>query len=251
VLDGSGHPVQGLAAPDFTVLENGKPQKLARFEAVGNLPLTLGITLDTSFSMASSLTEAKQAAAGFVKNLLTPRDRCFTLSFATRPELLLPPIDDPEAVAQSLDGLQAFGRTALYDAILASLYYFRAQKGQRALVLLTDGEDSGSGTTWEDALEYARRSGVAIYPIGLGLSEVKPAARAKLVALAEATGGRHFFIDRATELAGVYDRIEEELRSRYLLAFHSDQPADKNGFRDLGVKVKRGLKARVSRGIYP
>lgn len=250
VVDGSGHPVRGLGAGDFTVLEGGKPQTLARFEAVENLPLSLGIAIDTSFSMASSLTEARQAAAGFVKNLLTPRDRCFVLSFATRPELLLPPIDDAEAVANALEDLGAFGRTALYDGILASLYYFRAQKGQRALVLLTDGEDSTSGTSWEDALEYSRRSGVAIYPIGLGIPEAKSGVRSKLITLAEATGGRVFFIDHATELAGIYERIEEELRSRYFLAHYSEQPADKNGFRDLEVKVKRG-KARVSRGVYP
>ncbi|HSG38769.1 MAG TPA: VWA domain-containing protein, partial [Thermoanaerobaculia bacterium] len=132
---------------------------------------------------------------------------------------------------------------------LASLYYFRAQKGQRALVLLTDGEDSASGASWEDALEYARRSGVAVYPIGLGDTNVRN--RAMLTTLAEVTGGRAFFIESATELSGVYDRIEKELRSRYFLAYHSEQPADKNGFRDVEVKVKRGMKARVSRGMYP
>lgn len=248
-LDGSGHPVQGLDAADFTVLEGGKPQKVVRFEAVDNLPLSLGIAIDTSFSMASSLSEAERAAAGFARNLLTPRDRCFVLSFGGRPELLLPPVDDAEAVALHLDGLGAFGRTALYDGILASLYYFRAQKGQRALVLLTDGEDTVSGSSWEDTLEYARRSGVAVYTIGLG--DTGAPSRSKLIALAEATGGRAFFIERAAELAGVYDRIEEELRSRYFLAFYSERPADKAGLRDVEVKLKRGLKARVSRGLSP
>lgn len=248
-LDGSGRPAQGLDAGDFTVAEDGRPRKLARFEAVDDLPLSLGIAMDTSFSMASSLTEAQRAAAGFVKNLLEPADRCFALSFGGRPELLVPPVDDPEAVSRSLEGLGAYGRTALYDGLLASLYYFRAQRGQRALVLLTDGEDTASGTSWEDALEYARRSGVAVYPIGL--SDVGMANRSRLSTLADVTGGRAFFIERATELSGVYEQIEKELRSRYLLAYYSDQPADKNGLRNVEVKMKRGLKARVSRGIYP
>jgi Ca-activated chloride channel family protein len=245
-LDSSGHPVRGLPASDFEVLEAGKPQQIVRFEQVDNLPLSLGIAIDTSFSMASSLVEAQRAAAGFVHHLLTPRDRCFTLEFGGRPALLVPPVDDAEAVALSLEGLRAFGRTAFYDGVITALYYFRAERGQRALVVLTDGEDTISSSSWEDALAYARRSGVAIYPIGLG--ELKRGPRDKLEALAEATGGRAFFVDRADELAGAYGRIGEELRSRYFLAYNADRPADANGYRPIEVRVKHGLKARVSPG---
>ena len=248
-LDSGGHPVRGLPAADFEVLEAGKPQKIVRFEQVDNLPLSLGIAIDTSFSMASSLIEAERAAAGFVHNLLTPRDRCFTLQFGGRPSLLVPPVDDAEAVGLSLEGLRAFGRTAFYDGVITALYYFRAERGQRALVVLTDGEDTISSSSWEDSLAYARRSGVAIYTIGLG--NLKRGPRAKLTELADATGGRAFFVDRADELAGVYSLISEELRSRYFLAYNADQPADANGFRPIEVRVKRGLRARVSPGMYP
>ncbi|MBW8875483.1 MAG: VWA domain-containing protein [Acidobacteria bacterium] len=250
VLDGAGHPVQGLPATDFEVREGGRPQKLSRFEQVGNLPLSLGIVIDTSFSMASSLHEAQRAATGFIKHLVTPRDRCFTLSFSSRPVLLMPPVDDAEAAALSLEGITAYGRTALYDAVLASLYYFRAQHGQRALVILTDGADTFSHSTWEDALGYARRSGVALYTIGLGLKQHERGPKAKLIELAESTGGRAFFIDRAEDLASAYGQIEAELRSRYYLAYQSDRPADKDGFREIEVRTKKG-RARVSRGVYP
>lgn len=245
-VDGSGHPVQGLQASDFEVLEAGKPQKIVRFEQVDNLPLSLGIAIDTSFSMASSLVEAQRAAAGFVHHLLTPKDRGFALQFGGRPELIVPPVDDAEAIALALEGVRAFGRTTFYDAVITSLYYFRAERGQRALVMLTDGEDTASGTTWEDALAYARKSGVTIYTIGLGKGP-----ESKLMELAEVTGGRAYFIDRADQLSGTYSRIEEELRSRYLLTYNSDRPADENGFRPVEVRVKKGLKARVSRGTYP
>ncbi|HEV7508197.1 MAG TPA: VWA domain-containing protein [Thermoanaerobaculia bacterium] len=250
VLDLGGHPIQGLPATDFEVREGGRPQKLTRFEQVGNLPLSLGIAIDTSFSMASSLSEAHRAAAGFVKHLVTPRDRCFTLSFSSRPVLLMPPVDDAEAVGLSLEGLKAYGRTALYDAVLASLYYFRAQHGQRALVILTDGADTFSHASWEDALGYARRSGVAIYTIGLGLKTFERSAKNKLIELADVTGGRAFFIDKADELTSAYSQIEAELRSRYYLAYQSDRPADKDGFREIDVHTRKG-KARVSRGVYP
>jgi hypothetical protein len=118
-------------------------------------------------------------------------------------------------------------------------------------VLLTDGEDTASSTSWEDALEYARRSGVSVYAIGLGLPELRLGPRGKLADLAQATGGRVFFIDGAGELAGVYGQIEAELRSRYYLAYAADQPADANGFRPIEVRTRRGLKARLSRGSYP
>lgn len=252
VTDGAGRPVQGLTADDFEVLEKGKRQTLAKFERVENLPLTLGLVLDTSSSMASSLDEAQRAAAGFLTNLLTPRDRSFAVGFASRPYLLMPPTDDAEAVAQSLEGLRSIGATALHDALITGLYYFRATRGQRALVLLSDGDDTASNAAWKDTLEFARRSGAAIYVIGLGIAPVDLDVRAKLNNLAEATGGRSFYIGRAEELAAVYDQIEEELRSRYLLAYDSDQAAGDEGYREVEVRVKkRGLKARASRGYYP
>jgi VWFA-related protein len=250
-LDAQGHPVRGLPGSDFEVVEGGKPQRIVRFEQVDDLPLSLGIAVDTSFSMASSLDEAERAAAGFVHHLLTPRDRCFTLQFGGRPALLMPPVDDAEAVALSLEGLRSFGRTYLHDGVITALYYFRAERGQRALVLLTDGDDTASATSWDDVLAYARRSGVAVYAIGLGIGELKLGPRGKLVELAEATGGRAFFVDRADELAGVYGRIGEELRSRYFIAYSADRPAGANGHRAVEVRVRKGLKARVSRGMYP
>ncbi|HXO41924.1 MAG TPA: VWA domain-containing protein, partial [Thermoanaerobaculia bacterium] len=112
VLDGSGQLARGLTADDFEVLENGQPQKIAKFELVENLPLTLGILIDTSGSMASSLGEAQRAAGGFLERMVRPGDRCFTLTFSDRPVLRMPLTDDPRAAAQSLERLQADGSTS-------------------------------------------------------------------------------------------------------------------------------------------
>jgi VWFA-related protein len=251
VTDSSGGLIRGLTADDFQVLEAGRPQTVARFELVENLPLTLGFAIDTSVSMSSSLTEAQRAAQGFLQKL-QPHDRAFAVGFSSRPYLVMPPTDDVEAVSQSLEGLRAMGRTAIHDALVTSLYYFRGYRGQRALVLLTDGEDTSSNTPWEKALEYARRSGVAVYTVGLNVPVIKPEVRGHLAELAEATGGKVFYVDRAEELAGVYGEIEHELRSRYYLAYNSDKPEDEEpgGYRPIEVKVKRG-KARTMRGYYP
>jgi Ca-activated chloride channel family protein len=242
--------VRGLTADDFQVLEDGKPQKLAKFEQVENLPLTLGLVIDTSISMATSLGEAQRAGSSILHNLMTPKDRAFAIGFSFQPYLVMPPTDDVEGVSQALEGLRAHGRTALNDALVTGLYYFRSTKGQRALILLTDGDDTGSSTPWPTALEYARRSGVAIYAVGLNIPLRDREARGHLSELAASSGGRVFFVARADELTGVYAQIEQELRSRYLLAYNSDRKADDLGFRPVEVKVKRG-KARTARGYYP
>ncbi len=250
VTDASGQNVRGLTVDDFQVLEAGKPQKIAKFEHVENLPLTLGFLVDTSISMATSLGEAQRAAANILHNLMTPKDRAFAIGFSFQPYLVMPPTDDVEGVIEALEGLRAHGRTAVHDALVTGLYYFRSTKGQRAMILLTDGGDNASSTPWETALEYARRSGVAVYCVGLDISLREREARNKLTDLAAATGGRVFFVSHASELTGVYTQIEQELRSRYLLAYNSDRKADDLGFRPVEVKVKRG-KARTARGYYP
>ena len=252
VLDGAGQLARGLTADDFEVLENGQPQKIAKFELVENLPLTLGILIDTSGSMASSLGEAQRAAGGFLERMVRPGDRCFTLTFSDRPVLRMPLTDDPRAAAQSLERLQADGSTSIHDALVQSLFYYRGTHGQRALVLLSDGDDNTSQLTFDEALEYAKRSGVAIFTIGLKIPAHSLGIRRKLDHLGEVTGGRVFYVSKAAELAGVYAEIEHELRSRYLLAFQSAVQAGAGGYRQIEVKMRKpGLKARTARGYYP
>jgi Ca-activated chloride channel family protein len=206
--------------------------------------------------MTESLAEAQQAGRDFLARVLKPRDRCFVLGFATAPELLMAPTDDVAACTEGLSGLVALGSTALHDALVTSLYFFRAVRGQRALVLLSDGDDTSSNLGFASALEFARATGVAIYPVGLGVSALSLGVRGKLKQLAEETGGRLFLIGEAEELSAVYAEIEAELRSRYLIAFDGAPPpagaeAQKR-FREVEVKMKeRGLSARTMRGYYP
>jgi VWFA-related protein len=251
VTDRGGRLVPGLTTPDFEVLEDGRAQKLARCELVEDLPIHLGIVIDTSGSMYKSIGEARRAAGDFIERLMTPKDDAFALSFSDRPVLLMPRTSDSQAVNHALDNLNANGSTALYDALVHSLYYFRGTRGRRALVLLSDGEDTSSGIGWRETLEYARRSGVAIYTIGLAV-EVMGGIRGQLKDLAEETGGRVFLINKADELAAVYKEIDHELRSQYLLAFASDRSVADGKYRTIEVKAQKGkLNARTIRGYYP
>lgn len=252
VTDRASQAVEGLTQDDFEVYESDKRQEIAKFELVKNLPLTVGILLDTSGSMAESLTQAQQAAAEFLKGVIKPKDKAFAVSFSSRTRLDMPPTDDSGAIAEVLSSLQAVGDTALHDAIIHSLYYFRGMKGQRALVLLSDGDDNASYFQYKDALEYARRSGVAIYVIGYNLPATATSLRSKLNELAEMTGGKVFMANEGTDLRAIYAQIEKELRSRYLVAYNSNQTGPAGTFREVEVRLKKkGLTARTLRGYYP
>jgi VWFA-related protein len=246
-----GRIVENLTEADFTVLDRGKPQKISRFELMRDLPLALGIVLDTSGSMRETIGEAKRAAGDFLAAMVREKDRAFATSFSDRPRLLMPLTADVRAVEIAFRDLPALGNTALHDAIIFSLYQLKGVRGRKALVLLSDGDDTSSLVKYDDALEFARRSGTAIYTIGLDVGATNFGIRGKLEKLADETGGRAFFVAKAAELAGVYAEIERELRSQFLLAFAPDPPGATGVFSPVEVKVKGGLKARAPRGYYP
>lgn len=251
VLDKRGRPVQELAAKDFRVLEDGNPQSIARFERVDDIPIYAGVVLDTSMSMTEELHEAVEGALQFFQTVLTPKDRAAVITFGERHELAVRFTNNIEVLAGGVAGLVAEGETYLYDSLIYALYYFSGVKGKRAIILLSDGEDVGSHYRFEDALDYARRTGVAVYTIGLGLPSSQRDIQIKLQKLAEETGGRSFFIDRAAELGGVYKKIEDELRSQYLLAYQSSNK-DGDKFREVEVEMlQEGFEAKTMRGYYP
>lgn len=249
VNDRNGHPVNDLTAADFEVLVDGQPVEIARFEPVDDLPLTVGTVVDSSGSMASSLGEATQAARDFLSHVIGLRDHAFAVGFADEPVLLMPPTSDVGAVAESLGRLRAVGWTALHDAVVTGLYYFRGFPGQRVMVVLSDGDDTRSKYDFQEVLEYARQGGVSVYTVGLRVGLVG-GARGKLQSLATETGGRAFFINEAEELRGIYGWLSEELRSRYMIALLPPPDAGE-GYRDVEVRVKRrGVDVRTARGIY-
>ena len=253
VLDRKGRPVQDLELSDFRVREDGTEQEIARFERVDDIPIYAGVVLDTSISMTEELHDAVEGALQFFQTVLTPKDRAAVITFNERHELAVRFTNNIEVLAGGVAGLVAEGETYLYDSLIYALYYFSGVKGKRALILLSDGEDVGSHYTFEDAMDYARRTGVAVYTIGLGLPSSQRDIQIKLSRLAEETGGRSFFIDRVGELGGVYERIEGELRSQYLLAYQSsNKEDDSEKFREVEVEVlEEGLEAKTMRGYYP
>jgi VWFA-related protein len=253
VTDRKGDFVEELTADDFTVYEDGIRQEVRRFEAVRDLPIRAGLVLDTSLSMLADLRHVKSAAYRFFESVLTPRDRAALVTFNNEPRLAVRFTNDKEVLAGGLADLIAEGETALYDSIIFSLHYFSGLKGKRAIIVLTDGEDSHSHYNYEDAVDFARRTGVAVYVVGLNLQAKSSDVRLKMRQLTSETGGELYFIDTASQLGRVYNEIQRELRSQYLIAYQSSQGGgDPDDFRRVEVEMARkGLEAKTLRGYYP
>ncbi len=251
VHDKEGRPVLGLEEAAFTVAEDGQRQQLRRFEWVSDLPIHAALLLDVSASMEDNLETVAGAALGFVEQTITEKDRLALLTFNERPDVVQAFTNDVAAVQGSLAALRSEGGTAIYDSLVFALHYFHGVRGQKALLLLSDGQDESSGFAFDDTLEYARRAAVTVYTIGIGEAATARAHRKVLRKIAAETGGRAFFVEATSELEAIYAAIQEELRSQYLLVYQSTRTKDPAQFRQVEVKVDRGHEVRAMSGYYP
>jgi Ca-activated chloride channel family protein len=250
VLNGS-KPITDLPQTSFKVLDEGKPVKISKFEYVKNLPLSMGLAIDTSGSMQPRMMEAQKAGAEFFQKTIRNGDKAFVVSFDTQPQIVQKWTTHLADLNAGLSKLRAEESTALYDAIVYSLYNFLGVRGQRALVVITDGKDTSSKFSWDQAVEYARRAAVPIYGIGIGIKPTEIDVRYKFGKFCSETGGNVYYIERAEDLRRIYSDIQNELRSQYLLGFYppvDQKPGSK--WHEVTVQVDQG-RAKTIRGYYP
>ncbi len=252
VLDKSKKPVEGLKQEEFEVIEDGVPQTITHFSLQRDLPVRLGLVIDTSGSMEKTLPEVQRVVLGFLHDLLRPVDRAFVIAFSDRPALLEGFTGDFGALERAMIALRADRSTAFFDASIYGLFQFSGVRGRKALVILTDGEDNASKNTFERAFDYAQRSGVTLYTVGVDLPMTQVRARSHLSRLARVTGGEAFFLGRDDSLSPVYDQIDRELRTQYQIVYTSNSTAPIDEFRKVTVRVARpGVEVRTIAGYYP
>jgi len=247
----NGHPVNDLPQSAFKVLDEGKPVNVTKFEHVNNLPLSIGLAIDTSGSMQPRMSEAQKAGSQFFTNVLKPGDKAFLVSFDSQPQLIQRWSTKLADVNAGLAKLRAEEATALYDAVVYSLYNFVGVKGQKALILITDGKDTASKFSFDQAIEYAQRAAVPIYAIGIGIHATEIDTRYKLGKFCTETGGNVYYIEAASDLGRIYTDIQNELRSQYILGFYPPngvKPGSK--WHEVSVQVGEG-RAKTIRGYYP
>ena len=223
VLDRSGNPVEDLTVEDFTVYENKVEQTISHFSLHRDLPVRMGMVIDTSGSMEETLPTVQRVVMGFLRDLLRPRDRAFIETFSDRPDLLAGFTADFTTIENAMLALYPDRATAFYDAVIMGLFQFSGVTGRRAMVVLTDGEDTASKNGFDEALGYAQRMGVSVYMIGVSIPSTKVTTRWQINKLASATGGKAFFVSEKSELDRIYKEINRELRTQYLIAYTSSQ----------------------------
>ena len=272
-----GGIVNDLTPDDFILSEDKHLQKIRYFSRESNLPLILGLLVDTSGSQLNVLDEEQPASNRFLARVLREGvDRTFLAHFDFDTELLQDLTSSKEVLRRSLDNMQPSrggwghrgGGTTLYDAVyLAANEVLRKQEGRKAIVILTDGVDHGSLVTLNEAIEHAQRADAIIYSImfegderggnggGLfGPFGLPPAFNGYKVLqkMARETGGGFFEVSRRMTIDRIYNRIEEELRSQYSIGYSPDRPPIDAGYRAIDLKTRRkGLVVQARKGYYP
>lgn len=322
VRDKDGKIVRDLTKDDFVLEEDGRPQTIRYFAQQSDLPLTLGLLVDTSMSERRMIPTERDASTAFFQQVLRPdKDKAFLIHFDREVELLQDLTSSREKLEKALDDLNkpewssgesgqsgesggqsggGYGRgggrggyggghggTALYDAIyLASDDLMSKQKGRKALILLTDGEDRGSKESLSEAVSSAQRADTLAYSVriaddergsnrgfgGPGMGgrrggwggggmgggrgrgggyENRPDGKKILQQISRETGGAYFEESKKKTVDDIYKQIEEELRNQYSLGYTSDQSGAGAGFRKIQLTVKqKGLTVQTRDGYY-
>lgn len=257
VTDKRGTPLQDLEPSDFEVRHGGQTRSLQRLYPSQDVPLVLGLAIDSSGSMAPIWPETRRASQSFLDSTLTRRDQAFLVDFDTQLRLLQPVTGDRRKLFSALGRLHPQGNTALYDSVLFSMLQYDERPGRRALIVLTDGFDSASRSDPERAIEFGKRLGVPVYVIAMtsrgggprtfgGTAALQEGAmKGQMRLITDPTGGRLFQAVSADQVVRAFDQIQAELRQQYVLTFYTDRPPEPGD--DLLVKVRRkGAKVKTA-----
>jgi VWFA-related protein len=318
VRDKDGRIVRNLTKDDFSLLEDGRPQSIRYFAQQSDLPLTLGLLVDTSLSERRMLGTEQAASYAFFEKVLRPeKDKAFLIHFDHDVELLQDLTSSRERLEKALallktpepdpeenhspsrgggwpeaggggGGRHGGGRgggghrghgTAFYDAIyLASDELMKKQTGRKALILLTDGEDSSSKISLAEAITSAERAETMAYsmriadeeggfsrgfggpgmgghggrgPQGRGRGTERPDGKKILQQISKETGGGYFEVSKKKSVASIFDQIDEELRNQYSIGYTSDRPESDGAFRKIALSVnQKGLTVQARDGYY-
>jgi VWFA-related protein len=271
--------VTGLSKDDCQIAEDKTPQTIKDLTAEKNLPLTIGILLDTSGSQMNVLPLEKDSASRFLKEVVTPKDEAFLISFDVNVDLLADFTNSPREIQRALDkasintasssaGIPGIGGgpmptgnprgTLLYDAVyLAANDKLRVMTGRKVLILLTDGGDQGSQETLKTAAEAAQKANAILYVILIadrgfgGMYGGMYSGARDMQQLAEQTGGRVINVgNNGRKLEDAFDQIQDELRTQFLLSYTPVNKTADGKFRKIELNCGKGMTIQARKGYY-
>jgi Ca-activated chloride channel homolog len=257
-MDKHGKFVRNLGQDDFTILDDHKPpQTIVNFVQQTDLPLQLGLLIDTSGSVHGRFQFEQDAAIGFLQHTIRANfDSAFVTGFNTRSHVVQDFTDNVSLLATGVERLENGGGTALYDAVYSACKDKLLKDGsdrpvRRALVIVSDGEDNQSEHTQGQAIEMAERAQVIIYTISTDDSGLVLRGDKNLQQLADSTGGRAFFPYKMKDIKSSFAAIEDELRSQYVVSYNpADFDAD-GRYRSIEItSLKKDLQVRARKGYF-
>lgn len=258
VSDKRGRFVTNLTKDDFEIIENKRRQTVLEFTAESDLPLRLGLLIDTSNSIRDRFRFEQEAAVEFLNSLLRPRqDRAMIVSFDTAAQMVSDLTDDHEKLIKAIRDLRPGGGTAMYDAIYNTCRDRLMQdqprhKFRRAIVVLSDGDDNQSRYTRDQALEMAQKADVVVYTVSTNVTRAPTDGDKVLKYFAAETGGIALFPFKVEDLSQSFENISNELRSQYNILYRPE-PLTADGLYhpfELKVKGRKDLIVRARKGYY-
>lgn len=254
VTDVNGRLITGLSRNDFEIFEDGAREPITQFTDE-RVPVSLGVLLDASDSMRGQpIADARAAVDRFVATLLEPGDEAFVAAFNHLPRIVVPWTRPPRGLKGQLDAFAPSGATAIYDALVVSAPLFdRRAHIRAALVVISDGADTASDRTLQQARATLRRTDPLVYAIAIDSGDAVASTRVNPDALREITGpsgGYTEVVHSAADVGPATERIANELNKQYTLGYTSSRPPD-GGWREIRVRVKdRNYFTRARRGYY-
>ena len=261
VIDSSGKTVDSLPQDAFHVYEDGVPQTILGFRHE-DLPVSLGILIDSSGSMYDKRSAVDTASLNLVK-LSNPQDEAFLVDFSSEAYIDQDFTNSIAKLQQGLNYIKSSGGTALYDAVIASADYLskNAKRSKQVLLIVTDGDDNASSATLESAIRRVQDlDGPAIYCIGLLFGDDVSRSEARhsrevLSELAEQTGGQAYFPKALRDVDGIAQEVAQDIRTQYTIEYRSTKPPSQGGYRAIHVEAKekgfRSLQVRTRTGYFP
>jgi VWFA-related protein len=281
VRNKSGGLIGNLEKKDFTVLEDGKEQEIKYFTRETDLPLTIGLLVDTSKSQERLMDIERRAAYQFFSKVLRQKDLAFLIQFGAEAELLQDSTSSPRLLQEGLNQLrlsvpvgglhpgpvptqQHTAGTILFDAVyLAANEKLKGEVGRKTIVLITDGVDTGSRISKEKAIESAQKADTIIYSIdyedpsayggfgGFGRINMGGGGEGDLRRMSSETGGHVYKVDRKNSLDDIFRELQEEMRSQYSIGYAPANPKKDGSFRKLEIRTSnKDFKVQARKGYY-